>query len=126
MATIARATSSWTAKTSCSSRSYRSAQRWAPVAGLDELRRNAEAVAAAPDAPFQHVARAQFPTDLPNIDRLALVLEGGISRDHHQLGEPRQLGCNVLGNAVTEIVLLRVAAEIGEGQHCDGGSIKQR
>jgi len=79
-----------------------------------------------PDAALQHVACAQLPPDLPDINRLALVLEGGIARDDHELGEPRQLRCNVLSNAVAEIVLLRVAAEVGEGQHRDRGTIQQR
>jgi hypothetical protein len=39
------------------------------------------------------------------------------------IGERRK-DCNVLGNAIGEIVLLRVAAEIAEGRHCDGGPIK--
>ena len=43
--------------------------------GIDELRGDADAVAASPHASFQDVACAQLPTDLPDIDRLALVLE---------------------------------------------------
>jgi len=44
--------------------------------GIDELRRNADLTAAPPDAALQHVAGAQLTPDLPDIDRLALVLEG--------------------------------------------------
>ena len=83
--------------------------------GLDELRRDADALAAPPNAPLKQVACTQLPPDLPEIDRLALVLEGGIAPDDDKLGESRQLGCNVLGNAVAEIVLLRVATEVCEG-----------
>ena len=43
--------------------------------GIDELRRDANTVATTPDAALQHVAGAQLPPDLPDIDRLALVLE---------------------------------------------------
>jgi len=75
---------------------------------------DADVIAAPPDASLQYVPRAQLPPDLPDIDRLALELEGGIARDDDELGEPGQLGCDVLGHAVAEIVLLRVAAEIGE------------
>jgi hypothetical protein len=39
-------------------------------------------------------------------------------------GEPRQLGCDVLRQAIAEIVLLRVAAQIAEGQHRDGRPIR--
>src|SRR5260370_39769868 len=91
--------------------------------GIDELRGDADTVAAAPDAPLQQVASVKLQADLPEIDRLALVLEGRIAADDHELGESRQLGCNVLGDAVAEIVLLRVAAEIGEWEDRDGGPI---
>src|SRR5215470_17025692 len=82
--------------------------------GIDELRRDADAVAAAPNAALQYISCAQLPPDLPDIDRLALVLEGRIARDNHELRKPRQLGRNVLGNTVAEIVLLRIAAEVSE------------
>src|SRR5260370_9618193 len=92
--------------------------------GIDELRRDTEATAAPLDAALQDVACVKLPPDLADIDRLALVLEGGIARDDRELGEPRHLGCDVLGHAIAEIVLLRVAAEIDEGQHRDGGPIR--
>ena len=44
--------------------------------GLDKLRRDADALAAPPNAPLEQVARTQLPPDLPEIDRLALVVEG--------------------------------------------------
>ena len=47
------------------------------------------------------------------------VLETGIARHHPQLAEARQVGDDVLGHAVGEIVLVIVAAEIGERQHGD-------
>src|SRR5262249_9185804 len=83
--------------------------------GIDELRRNADAITAPLDASLQYVPCAQLPADLPDIDRLALVLEARIARDDQELGEPRQLGDDVISNAVAEIVLLRVAAEVCEG-----------
>src|SRR5262249_28771479 len=46
-----------------------------------------------------------------------------MSRDDQELGEPRQLSDDVLGDAITEILLLRVAAEIGERQHRNGGPV---
>src|SRR5262249_57339499 len=48
-----------------------------------------------------------------------------MSRDDQELGEPRQLSDDVLGDAITEILLLRVAAEIGERQHRNGGPVTQ-
>src|SRR5215468_3575159 len=94
-----------------------------PGDGIDELRRDADPIADPPNASFQHVACAQLAPDLPDIDGLALVLEGGIARDDQKLGEPRQLGCNVLGYAVAEVILLRVAVEVGEWEDRDGRPI---
>jgi hypothetical protein len=94
--------------------------------GIDELRRDPDAVAAPPDAAFQHVTCAQLPADLSEIDRLALVLEGRISPDDQEVGKARQFGCNVLGNAVAEIVLLRVGIEIGERKDCNRRLVRER
>jgi hypothetical protein len=38
----------------------------------------------------------------------------------------KQLGDDVLGNAAAEIVLLRIAAEVGQGEHRDAGPIGKR
>src|SRR5215472_17934490 len=62
---------------------------------IDELCRDTDAVAAPPDAALEQIPCVQLPADLPEIDCLALVLEGRISPDDHELGESRQLGCNV-------------------------------
>jgi len=43
--------------------------------GLDELRRDANTIAAPFDASLQYVQCAQLPPDLPDIDCFALVLE---------------------------------------------------
>jgi hypothetical protein len=46
-----------------------------PGYGIDELRRDPDAIAAPPDTALQHVPCAQLPPDPSDIDRLALVLE---------------------------------------------------
>ena len=56
---------------------------------------------------------------LLRVDRLALVDERRVARDHEQLAEARQLGQNVLGDAVSEEFLLGFAAHVDEGQDCD-------
>ncbi len=43
--------------------------------GIDELRRDADAVVPPPYATLQHIACTQLPPDLPDIDRLVFVLE---------------------------------------------------
>ena len=87
--------------------------------GVDELRRDAEIVAGAPDAALKHIAHAELAPELGNVYRLALVLEGRVAREHAQVARPRQLGQDVLGQAVAEILLVCVAAQVDEGEDRD-------
>jgi hypothetical protein len=52
---------------------------------------------------------------LPNINGPAFVGEARIMRDHKQPAQPRQRRDNFLHHAVREIVLFRIAAQVGEG-----------
>ena len=65
---------------------------------------------------MQHIARAQFAADLLRIGRLALVAEGAVAGDHHRAGDARQIGRQIVGDAVGEIVLLGIVTQIREGQ----------
>ena len=87
--------------------------------GVDELRRDAEVVASAPHATLKQIAHAELTPELGNVYRRALVLEGRIAREHTQVARPRQLGQDVLGQAVTEILLICVPAQVDEGEDRD-------
>src|SRR5262245_8462522 len=63
---------------------------------------------------------------LPEIGRLAFVLEARIAGDNKELGEARKLRDDVLGNAITEIVFLLVATEVCEGHDGNRGLVWQR
>ena len=76
-------------------------------------------LADAAHAAFEHVAHAEFAPDLLRVDRLALVGEGGVAGDDEAVGEMREVGGQVVGDAVGEIVLLLVAAQILERQDDD-------
>ena len=54
------------------------------AAGIDELRRDAHAIAGLADAALEHKAHAQVAPDLLHIDRPALVGEGGVAGDYEQ------------------------------------------
>src|SRR5262249_59851181 len=54
------------------------------AAGIDELRRDAHAIAGLADAALEHEAHAESPPDLLHFDLLALVHEGGGARDDNQ------------------------------------------
>ena len=94
--------------------------------GVDELRGHANPLAAPAHAAFQHVAHAEFAPDLLHVDRIALVGEAGIAGDDEQRTAAGQFGDDVVGDAVREILLLRVAAHVGEGEHGDRWSVRQR
>ena len=64
--------------------SKRSAQRCAPVVGVDQLAGDAHAVAGLAHAAFEHIAHAEFAADLLHIDRLALVGEARIAGDDEE------------------------------------------
>jgi hypothetical protein len=51
---------------------------------------------------------------------LALEGEGRVAGDHEAVADAREIGGQVLGYAVGEIVLGRVAGQVGEGQYDDG------
>ena len=55
--------------------------------------------------------------DLLGVDALALVGEGGVARDDEAIADARQIGGEVFGDAVGEIVLGRIGREICERQH---------
>jgi hypothetical protein len=48
------------------------------------------------------------------------VHEGRVARDDEQVAEARQLGDDVLSEAVREKLLLRIAAHVDQRQHGDG------
>ena len=89
------------------------------AAGIDELRRDAHAIAGLADAALEHEAHAQVASDLLHLDRPALVAEGGVARDHEQGRNLREVGDQVFGHAVAEIFLLRIAAHVLERQDGD-------
>ena len=89
---------------------------------VDELRVDADAVAAALHAAFHHVAHTEFAADRARVHWLALEGEGGVARDDEGARNARQVGCEALGDTVDEIVLLAIAADVDEGQDHDGKS----
>ena len=87
--------------------------------GVDQLHGDADALARLAHAALDDVLHAELARDLLHVDRLALVLERRVARDHEQLAEARQLGDDVLGDAVGEEFLLGIAAHVVERQDGD-------
>ena len=88
--------------------------------GIDQLSVDADLVARATDASFQHIADTKLAADLLRLDRFIPVGERGIPRDHEHVRDPRQIGRQILGDPVREILLLPVFTQISEGHHHNG------
>src|SRR5439155_3272 len=71
------------------------------------------------DAALDEEANAQLEPELLHVDGLALEPESRVARSHRQRAPSRQLGDDVLGDAVGEIILLRIASHVQERQYCD-------
>ena len=86
---------------------------------VNELSGKSHSVANAADATFQYELGAQLTADALHVNILASILEGGVARDDNQQVKARQLGNDVFGDSVAEILLLGIAAHVGEGQNSD-------
>src|SRR5665213_4150728 len=87
--------------------------------GFDELTGDTHATARLAHATFQYVTDAELAGDLLGIDRFALVGERRVAGDDEKTAVARQGRDDVLDDAVNEIILFRVAAEIDERQNRD-------
>src|SRR6516225_182733 len=87
--------------------------------GIDQLSVDADPVARSPNTSLKHIADAELAADPPRIDPLALIGERGIARDYEQVRNSRQIRRQILGDAVGEVLLRPVVAEVGKGQHDD-------
>src|SRR5580704_11368283 len=94
--------------------------------GFNQLTGNSHPASHFPYAALQHIADAQFATDLLDVDGLALVRERGVASDDEQRLEPGQGRENILDNSVSEIFLIRIAAQVLERQNGDGRLFGER
>src|SRR3984893_13021599 len=91
--------------------------------GLDQLHGDAHPTARFAHAAFEDIAHAQFLANLLDVDGLALVGEGRVAGDHREGAPAGEHRNDVLGDAVGEKLLLRITAEIFEGQDRYGAAI---
>ena len=88
--------------------------------GVDELHVDAHSVSAALNAAFEEIADVQLAPDGFHVERFAFVSERRIAGDHDRASYARKIGREALGDPVDEMLLLRVAADIGEWQYDEG------
>src|SRR5439155_6054890 len=91
-----------------------------PIAGAHELRRDANAVAAAPDAPLEYGTDVQLAADLVHVDLPALELERRRPCGHPDSFDAAQGGDQFVSQAVAEVLLISVRTQIGKGKHRRG------
>ena len=98
------------------------------VAGrsLDQLGGNAHPRAGLADAALEDVAHAQLAAHILDLHRPALVTEGRVSGDDDQFLKARELGDQVLGDPIGEVVLFGVATQVVERQDRKRGSMGLR
>ena len=86
---------------------------------VDKLDVHAHAISASLNAALEDIADVQLAADLLQINRLALVSEGGVAPDHNGAAYAREVGRQALRNPIDEMLMGSVAANIGEGQDDD-------
>jgi len=94
--------------------------------GIDELSSNTHPVGGLLHTAFQHVTDTQLPANLLHVNGAAPIGKAGIAGDHKQRLETRQRGNDVLDHPIRKIFLLRIGAQVREGENCDRGFIGQR
>src|SRR5215471_3066110 len=107
------------ANRSPASLSNRSAHRCVSVAASISWAFTRTRLPRPPDTPFEYVANPKLAADLLGVDGFFAIGERGIARNHQHTHEPRQIGRQVFGDPVREILLLPVVAKIRKGQDDD-------
>jgi hypothetical protein len=82
---------------------------------INELDIKSDLVAGSTDAPFQDISDTQIGGDLLHVRRFSLVGKGGSARDDEGVSYAREVGDQVLGEGVGEIVLVGIVREVVEG-----------
>src|SRR5260370_30929790 len=73
---------------------------------VDELRIDPDPVARVLHAAFEHVSHAELATDLAGVDRLSLISEGGVARDHENARPSGAVGPHALPDSLAVVVLV--------------------
>jgi len=86
---------------------------------VDQLCGDPDATAGLADRAFEHIVDAQFLTDALNVNGLVFVSEAGVTGENKQPFDAAERRDDLFDHAIGEILLLGVAAHIGDGQYRD-------
>ena len=89
------------------------------VRRVHQPRRDPQAVRRAPHAALEHVPAAEVSADGREAARIALETHRRGSRDHAQRPDPRQIGDDLVGQSVAEVLGVGIRAQVRERQHDD-------
>ena len=87
------------------------------VLRVNQLAGDPHAIARPADAALEDVAHAELAADVLDVDGFALVGETRVARDHEECAYSRERGDDVVDDAVGEVLLLGVPAQVGKRQH---------
>ena len=98
------------------------------VAGfrVDQLHVYPEAVATTLHRAFEHIADVQLASQPLYIHGFALERKRGVARNHERSIDAGQVRGQALGHTINEVVLFRIATDVGEGQNDDGWPVRKR
>jgi len=87
--------------------------------GIAQLYIYPKQITGPPDTTFDDIADAELTTDLLHVDRLALESKSRVAGDYKAPGNPQEVGGQVVGYPIREMLQLQIIREIGKGQHDD-------
>jgi hypothetical protein len=93
---------------------------------IDELNVYSNLVGRPADAAFEDVPDTKLPANLSRIGGFALKGEGRVASDHKASGNPRQIRCQIVGDAVGEIFLIGIAGQVRKGEDDHGQARRGR
>ena len=108
------------------SRSKRSAQRCPPVSASISCALILIRLPARRMLPSSTVRTPRPAGHHADVDRLALVGEARIARDHHEAADLGEVGDHVFGDPVSKVFLLGIAAHVLKRQHRDRRPVRRR
>ena len=91
---------------------------------IDQLRDDAHAIAGAAHAPLEDRRSIQLRTDLAQAVLAFLERHDRGPRNHLETADLRQVGNDIFGDAVGEVLVLRIRAQVEERQYRDGSGAR--
>ena len=93
--------------------------------GVDQLRSDAHLIVCFTHAPFQDISHPYLSTHVLHLHRFALVGERRVTGDDEKAGDLGEVGIDVFGDPIAEVLLFGIVAHVVEGQDDNGRFVGQ-